>query len=748
MNHFKLPLQNLTISELFGDANNSYEVPIYQRNYAWGKPEIETLIQDVFDSSTNSKKDYFIGTLVTFVKDQRGGRTLYEVIDGQQRLTTLFIVLHALKLLCGTPKAIKAELTFRARERSNEAIYQLAEMVNKTETTKFDQVLKDAGFLKSPPATIQASIVHGFNIAITALREIVTQEQESLKAFAEYLLSCVRIVRYEVQQDVDLNHYFEVMNSRGKQLEPHEIIKARLMAKLKNDEERGKFNRIWVLCSDMGEYIQRKFWSFELQLKSKPERKSVSKELFGEHLAHFNLTSFEAVPEIEDSFGTESIEKLLAESPPPESHNKSSKGAEGEASFLPIIDFPNFLLIVLKITKAQLIDEKKWIGDLSENFSLDDKELIAQFDPFIPLEGFAQQFAFNLLKAKYFLDNYMVHQSSDDEQIGNNPWQLRRWYREGSNQYGKNLTDDKKHQDKLVQLLSMFEVSFTPRQRKNYLFYVMLHLFREDHESIEKYYQFVRKLADKYMADVYLVKSRLSEVNRPTPGSFDEAVISKIELITDIKKDSCDNLNFIDIYGDGTERSKGVPLFVFNYLDYKLWEMYYDKLSGKNTVRNDSQRNEFFRVLGCSDFDLPMFQYFYFSRSRQSLEHFYPQSRVVSVEEQGKHEANKQLPNEVQINCFGNYAMISSNANSSGSNWDPLTKHSHYNDLSGKIPLVGTATLKLKIMMQICEDNQKSGREPGYEWVFTDMQQHQDRMVSILLHGLYSKRNSNHTYLT
>lgn len=88
------------------------------------------------------------------------------------------------------------------------------------------------------------------------------------------------------------------------------------------------------------------------------------------------------------------------------------------------------------------------------------------------------------------------------------------------------------------------------------------------------------------------------------------------------------------------------------------------------------------------------------------------------------------------INCFGNFAMIGTEANSSGSNWNPRAKLSHYND--GKSDQVSVASLKLRIMMQICRvnqreiDNNKLNREVGMEWNAEDMKKHQERILEII----------------
>jgi hypothetical protein len=263
----------------------------------------------------------------------------------------------------------------------------------------------------------------------------------------------------------------------------------------------------------------------------------------------------------------------------------------------------------------------------------------------------------------------------------------------------------------------MFEVSFTARQRKNYLFYCLLYLFRADDWNVESYSCFVSELADKYFFDVYMVRENLNEINTPIPGSFDRCLLTKNVLDVAVQNDEYD---FADIYGDGSDVSAGIPLFIFNYLDYKLWEKYNVELRGEKTKKGDAARRTFFEALGCSDFELRIFEQFYFSRTRRSLEHFYPQAM----------QREFQKLTEGEINSFGNFAMIGSEANSSGSNWSPKSKLDHYLDSSGKIKLVSVASLKFMIMMQVCKDNQFN--KQGREWIFEDIMAHQEKMLIIL----------------
>lgn len=666
-----LPLKEQSIADIYNGNQVTYEVPIYQRNYAWEDDEITALIQDVYDAYLQNKKlpikgTYFIGTLVSYHK----GDQVYEVIDGQQRLTTINLILAAL----GVDRQNK--LTYRARKKSNKTIQSIP---------AFHVDEKDSG------------IINGYEYAKAAINKIVPEKE--LDSFRSYFLDNVHIIHYNVPKDIDLNHYFEIMNSRGEQLEKHEIIKARLIEKL-NEEDKGKFSLLWENCSEMNVYIQQKY-------------KQVA--IFGKNLDYLTLTSFDELPKVEANTGKKSILAFINGQVADDISGNDDK----LDSFQPILDFSNLLLIVLKLTR---IDDAKFTPSA---FTLDDKELIREFDKLkednIPLdEAFVKEFGFNLLKAKYYLDNYIVHHSNENDTIDSNPWKLQYWQKEGKNEYLKNLDGESELQHKLVQLLSMFEVSFTARQRKNYLFYCLLHLFNEG-EDVEQYYQFVNGLADKYFKDVYLDPTKLNAINTPNPGSFDSVILINNSL--DITPNNTE-LDFNKIYGDGTVRSNGIPLFVFNYLDYKLWEKYFDELRGEKTTETSQKRKDFFEQLGCSDFGLKLFEQFYFSRTRRSLEHFYPQAKADGKE--GK-------PNQDQINCFGNYAMIGSEINSSGNSWNPDAKLSHYLD-NGKIRQVSVASIKFMVMMQICKDNLfKQHRVQGLEWIYDDIKVHQEKMKNILL---------------
>ena len=441
------------------------------------------------------------------------------------------------------------------------------------------------------------------------------------------------------------------------------------------------------------------------------------KTVFGTNLQHFCIEDFMAIPQQNEKEGKTTIMNLLSA---PIAQTGKSNTKDQNDRFQSIIDFPNFLLIVLKVTMM------KSFGFDYKAFKLDDKELLIEFKKVLDgkepeqSQDFAREFAFNLLKARYLLDNYIIHHTlSDKELSGDNPWKLQYYKNENGKGYPVNLSTDDKEQEEMVHLLSMFEVAFTPKQRKNYLFYTMLYLFENYRASKEKYLGFLQRLADRYFYHVYLNADSLSERNLPKPNAFDEALLQNGVL--NEKGIDCDrkdyNVLFASIYKSG---SADIPLFVFNYTDYKIWKKYADTLRGRNTKKGSKERNEFFENLGCSDFELDSFNSFYFSRTRKSLEHYYPQAKAG---------VGKPLSEE-EINCFGNFAMIGAEANSSGSDWSPKVKLDHYCDV--KSNPISVASLKFLIMMQMCRDNEAK-RDGGMEWNAEDMKAHQQKMLDIII---------------
>ena len=519
-------ITSLKVKDIFNSKTGKYKIPIYQRNYAWKEPQIRQLIRDIYDycGEKNKEKKYYIGTLV--VRPDK--ENTFEVIDGQQRLTTLsMLVAYLKKVSNNTQESEKTELentiTFQCRQVSTNSLNKIWGKNSSDDYEATDPILA------------------GYQILKKSFEDIVgkTSEDGTNEKYLAYLLEHVIIYRIPVPEDTDLNHYFEIMNTRGEQLEKHEILKAKLLSVFKyNTGTIDFYSRIWDACSDMGKYLCSKM------LKTNNQ---------------------------ENKTGDFTIEYLIekADGKPGNNNgqNNSQEDNSAEDRYRSIIDFPNFLLLVLK-----LMDDKT---------VLDDKKLLDEFDKKLNIKDHlsVEKFFEKLLTARFLFDTYVIKRD-----LSSGKWSLKSLDKNGESL--ENTFNDPNSNHQILMLLSMFEVSFPNYSYKSWLFDVLKYL-TEQPRSIDLW------------CDIYCNNSscfsQWYNVEADDYIKFLEESASKkrdtyIKNTDNVELDY-DKFNTFDI---GT----AVPNFIFNLLDYKLW-------------KNEKRKYK--------DFE---FTY------RDSVEHFYPQNPI------------------------------------------------------------------------------------------------------------------------
>src|SRR4051794_39747576 len=85
---------SLTIKQLFGNTDALYQIPRYQRPYKWGDDQLEKLWDDLHDAQEN-EPNYFLGSIITAKPEDTS--TYLDIVDGQQRTTTLLILFCVLR---------------------------------------------------------------------------------------------------------------------------------------------------------------------------------------------------------------------------------------------------------------------------------------------------------------------------------------------------------------------------------------------------------------------------------------------------------------------------------------------------------------------------------------------------------------------------------------------------------------------------------------------------------------------------
>ena len=376
----------ISVGELFAEAGIKYEIPIYQRNYSWRNLQIEQLIDDVWTAVQDDPEgEYFLGNLIVAAKSRKSDASPgeYEVVDGQQRLTTLFMLLSRLGI---DPTA---KLTYASRQPATDDLTRLKVSEN------------DGG----------SGILAGFKV-IDARISRFDEAGGQLEQFTEFLRNQVKIVRAVLADETDLNKYFEIMNTRGRQLEPVDIVKARLMSYLRScdngavDEKRACFAWIWDACADMDIYIQMALARGNTDSRDR---------LFGKSWDSLKVRTFRELLPLQpvreaqvasrsNGVGLADALRIYAQLPelPPDSDDESGR-------FESPIRFPSLLLHTLKVLGATEGDANEVDGHL------DDGKLIKRFDDEfrglgeVERSAKAEYFAEALLRCKFILDNFILN---------------------------------------------------------------------------------------------------------------------------------------------------------------------------------------------------------------------------------------------------------------------------------------------------------------------------------------------------
>ena len=338
----------ITIKEVL--SNDSYIIPIYQRNYEWEQPQIERLIRDI--NSIGENERYYLGTLVTFKRNDGS----YELVDGQQRHTTLNLIKAVLD------KKTSFNLKFQARSECDQFFRELSEA-----TKGLPQIPKTQ------------NLKQGIEIIESVLNDILSTDKDK-EIFRKKFFERTYIFRTELPKETELNHYFEIMNNRGEQLEKHEILKAQLMNQI-DDSHKEVFAQVWEACSFMGDYI----WN-----------KGIPKELLEkEELSFDDIVSSLGKDESNENNQSQTIAALLEKGV--ETLPKGFKQGEESKTYdyRSVLEFPTFLLYIY-----HLINPDKEI-------SFDDKKLLETFKDYKN----AKTFIVALLKYRIYFDKYVIKNS-------------------------------------------------------------------------------------------------------------------------------------------------------------------------------------------------------------------------------------------------------------------------------------------------------------------------------------------------
>lgn len=285
--------------------NKIFTIPPYQRLYAWDKEQIKILLDDFKNCMNDNDKTHFIGNIVVAKNEDN-----FELVDGQQRLSTIFFLCVYMCFKNNKMQEAKGDFEkaykFAFVQKGKEEKCRIHMPIREDD----ENAIWDYDFEKT-----NANI----KLAFDYFDEYF--EDNELKSFCNFIFTNIKLNLVILGDQVEINKYFVRMNNTGVQLDGTDILKARLL-KLISDNDKSQvteYARIFDECSQMN--------------------------YFSDFSKNYENTSGEA-PTINNII--DNAKKL----------QNYSNNDNNRAEFESIIDFPTFVLHVFKILSRQELKEE------------------------------------------------------------------------------------------------------------------------------------------------------------------------------------------------------------------------------------------------------------------------------------------------------------------------------------------------------------------------------------------------------
>ncbi|TAA66129.1 DUF262 domain-containing protein [Streptococcus sp. LQJ-218] len=269
-----------TVKELLGSGKNKkFAIPEYQRPYAWTTDQIQTLFDDLVEYTSGEEKDstYFLGTIVAYENDENE----QEIIDGQQRITSLFLLLRALySKLSSMSETLQSKNFMRQIEA---AMWEQDEL---TAEVDFEKVLIVSRVVGEEENNIFTNILvtgetekgrkdpysENYKLFVELIEDYASKEPELFYWFIQNVLNRAILLPITADSQDTALTIFSTLNDRGLALSDADIFKAKIYNYIDNSQKKD-FIEEWKLidesASNANESIQKLFYYYMFYLRAK-----------------------------------------------------------------------------------------------------------------------------------------------------------------------------------------------------------------------------------------------------------------------------------------------------------------------------------------------------------------------------------------------------------------------------------------------------------------------------------------------
>ncbi len=299
-----------------------YQIPIYQRPYQWTEENCEKLLDDLFFNYEDDREgDYFCGSLVLVKSDPRSKTEIYDIVDGQQRLSTFILLAKVLATLYSerldptkskSQEYLQESWSDRHEHKGKKKKKRLDfDLVGSSAKKDFQDALDffddlDASKGENSKSNGSSKSKNNYLKNAICLKDYLEKKEiEDIDDFIEWLYSNVVFITITCPDADKALRIFNVLNARGLALNATDIFKGELLKKLTEEKEQEELATRWEdlyqKCLDNGFAMETLFSQYLVYLEPKTSREKMEKRLVT-WFKNLNKTPLEYLDGVEDFY--------------------------------------------------------------------------------------------------------------------------------------------------------------------------------------------------------------------------------------------------------------------------------------------------------------------------------------------------------------------------------------------------------------------------------------------------------------
>ena len=236
----------LTINKVFSSGGDvQYVLPHFQREYAWEKEHWVTLFDDVMEiygTHAESNTEHFMGALVVIQEgDSYGTMSKFTLVDGQQRLTTISLLLCALKEIIAPESRLRGtiEKLLKNPDEEGSLHYKVLPTRKYNDQNAYFAIIDGERSVRS-----ESGIVKAWNYFKRRLSNL--EDELDVEKFFDCIVNSMQVVFIKLNRDEQPYKIFESLNAKGKPLSQADLVRNYIAMKLPSDRQESVFNRYWA----------------------------------------------------------------------------------------------------------------------------------------------------------------------------------------------------------------------------------------------------------------------------------------------------------------------------------------------------------------------------------------------------------------------------------------------------------------------------------------------------------------------